>query len=211
MIHTVSTCLYEDQDYKVLYKAQGVHFDEMLPSGNAWEAVHRIDQDTSGLLLFARAELVELTRALFQTAGAVEKTYLAGASVKLPFREKLIEGFIGSRYRSSKKVKYFLNRKACPNSWHSLRPAALRIMEADPSLAGGIFKGFLYEVQLLTGARHQIRATFEALGAPLVGDKIYNEQADAADRMELHSYRLRFQHPQSPGKEIFVECPIQPA
>lgn len=199
-------CLFKSSEYKVLYKAQGIHFDELLPRGETggWEPVHRLDYETSGLLLFAQPNLVEPTRELFQRPGAVEKIYLAGTSEALPFDNEAVEGHIGSRYRSSKKVKFFFKGEKLPGAWHSMRPASLHIKKIPGNLDQDIFTGHLCEVQLHTGARHQIRATLAAYEKSIKGDALYNPTFEAGQRLELHAWKLKFSHPLT-GSQISVE------
>lgn len=206
--------IYEDSDYLVLNKEVRVHFDECLITqsvNHEWEPVHRIDFETSGLLLFSRGELLKLTRDRFQDPqGLLKKTYLVGASKDLASAwtqrgEGAVEGFIGSRYRSSKKVRFSFNKRDF-QGWHSVRTAKHVIGSHTDKVPA--FKGKIYQVELLTGARHQIRAYFEALDAPLVGDPLYGNPPVPGPRLELHSWRLEFEHPLKPGTRLSFEAPL---
>ncbi len=193
--------LYLSADYRILYKPHRVHYNEVLTQGEAeWAPVHRLDYETSGALLFSKPELVVETRKLFQIPGSVEKIYLAGASRALKSNKTEIEGFVASRHRSSKKVHFYFADHKPPRGWHSIQDASMDIEPVESDLAGGIFTGKLHQVKLLTGARHQIRAFFAAMEAPLVGDILYGAP-EGAPRMELHAWRLSFEHPRS-GEKI---------
>lgn len=210
----MATLLFEDQDYRVMTKRGGEHFDDpsITHSGSAgvsWEPVHRLDFETSGLLLCARPALVEVTRKLFQDpSSSLKKIYLAGASQEVPntfVHGKPVYGFIGSRYRSSKKVRWGFEEKEF-RAWHSVRPASLIVKEHEAPVAA--FQGKPYEVQLLTGARHQIRAFFASAGAPLCGDVLYGAKPLESGRLELHSWKMSFEHPEVEGKILEFEAPL---
>lgn len=216
--------IYVSKDYWVLNKNPGLHSDEIIthctslpPVTSHWELVNRLDFETTGALLFARAELLESTRRLFQSPGTVSKVYLAGAShsVSEDLLGRRLAGHIASRYRSSKKVRFVFEDDQpalrTVRNWHSVRPAQLivRALTSDPTV--GAFTGKLYEVELLTGARHQIRAFFEACSASLIGDTVYGASAPAegtpAPRLELHAWKLSFKHPET-NEEITTEAPV---
>lgn len=204
--------IFQDEDYLAVAKPPGVHFDDLSLtqgiSGGPWEAVHRLDRETSGVLLFAREPLVKPTRALFQDPeSSLEKIYLVGASRKPNASRQDVEGWVGARYRSSPKVR-FAFEKTKLRGYRNVRPALHRVrpLPAPEAPTGHPFTGKLFEVELLTGARHQIRAYFEAVEAPLVGDPVYNPDAKKGERLELHAWKLRFEHPTRAGKLYSLEA-----
>jgi 23S rRNA-/tRNA-specific pseudouridylate synthase len=187
--------LLEDSTYLAVNKPKSVHSDEVLAQGNNWELVHRLDFETSGVLLFSKPEILDAARKLFSQGTDIKKLYIAGATGEMAeglANGEPIDGFIASRYRSSKKVR-FIDVKSEARGWHSIRPVRHIINRLDPEQAKGCsFSGKLYKVQLVSGARHQIRAFFAAEKIPLVGDVLYG--APKAERLELHSWRLEFKH-----------------
>jgi 23S rRNA-/tRNA-specific pseudouridylate synthase len=201
--------LFEDSELCVVSKAPRVHFDEVFPKDTPWQAVHRLDFETSGCLLFAVPAAFEAYRELFsknlQGSSPIKKTYLAGSSARPgPFKHgTFIEGWILSRYRSSKKVQFKeldaeierLSHRTKKESEHfiegPLPDSDLRTEVARKKLG---FTGHIYQVELITGARHQIRAFFESKKAPLVGDPIYGEASEES-RLELHAWKLEFKSP----------------
>lgn len=204
--------VYQDADYCCVYKAPQEHFDEMeimrsVGAPGEWEPVHRLDYETSGLILWARAELVRPTRLLFQdpTSSSLEKVYWAGSSHPLPqelLQQQPIQGWMGSRYRKSKKVRYSDTPEPF-RGWHSIQPAAHNIRLSKGQYPS-FFRGTPYEVRLLTGARHQIRAYFAAQNCSLVGDPLYGTP-HANNRLELVSWKIAFQHPQKPEQRLLFE------
>ena len=205
--------LYEDKDYRVVFKNVREHYDDTSitqgSTASLWEPVHRLDFETSGLLLCAAPSLVASTRALFQEPGRIRKIYWAGASQELPesfLHGRAIHGFIGSRYRASKKVRYGFDEREF-KGWHSIRPASHIVRPHEGTIPQ--FQGIPYEVELLTGARHQIRAFFASQDASLRGDPLYGDPDDTSPRLELHSWKLSFEHPENPGHQLSFECPLE--
>ncbi len=192
--------LLETPDYLVLNKPCRKHFDEVLTQSvnkGVWVPAHRLDFETSGCLLFCRPEKLASFRAYFQSRPPeLEKLYLAGASRRvdeLENRESLeATGFIGGRYRSSKKVR-FATEATELKGYHGVQAVSHRVSRAQAARPDA-WEGEVYRVRLFSGARHQIRAWFAAQGAPLVGDPVYG---DAGERLELHAERLAWIDPES--------------
>ncbi len=206
--------LFEDSELCLVSKPAKQHFDELFPEDAPWKAVHRLDFETSGCLLFATEKGFEAYRELFsnqsQDAKQIKKIYLAGSTARPgPFRHgTFVEGWILSRYRSSKKVQFKELDAEIERLSHRTKKESEHIVEGplpedDPRTLLARkqlgFTGAIYQVELLTGARHQIRAYFESLKAPLVGDPIYGTAAEES-RLELHSWKLEFKSPIS-GKD----------
>ena len=150
--------------------------------------VHRLDRDTSGLIVFAKTE--PFKRILQQNWHRFDKTYLA-----------ITEGVIK---RDSGTLRCFLNEE------FSLR---VRSVPPDEDTREAIthFKVLkrthhttLVELKLETGRRHQIRVHLSDMGHPIVGDKPYGATTDPARRLALHSSELHFIHPATQAKMDFV-------
>lgn len=190
--------LYKNEILWAVNKPSHAHFNEILPQSvtDLWIAAHRLDFETSGLLLHCHKSQFERISKLFKDPSfGLQKYYIAGTSnipqVKIP---SLIKGHIGSRYRRSKSVKFTFEASEL-RGWHSSRPAQLTIDQTPriQQIAQDLeFEGHPYEIRLITGARHQIRATLAALDAPIVGDPLYGEVSKAKKNqaMELHAHRL---------------------
>lgn len=210
--------LYESKDFLIVNKPSGMHSDEfMMHSIKKWLLCNRLDFETSGCLLFCCPELEPAMRALFSTHQGVQKLYLVGLSQDPGrFEEdfETIEGFIGSRYRSSKKVKFSLHPDDF-RGYHSIRPVKHRVKVPKPVEIPSALQlpGVVHQVQLLSGARHQIRAYFGSLNSPVVGDTVYgfnpktnsNEKPNPAT-IALHALSLRFEHPNFKGDIVFAEA-----
>jgi 23S rRNA pseudouridine1911/1915/1917 synthase len=154
--------------------------------------VHRLDRETSGLMLFARTELIQA--ALQKNWKLVTKKYLA-----------MVEG-TPSNPAGTLKDRLLEDK--------SLR---VRRVETGGELAITHYrvltthgKRSILELQLETGRKHQIRVQLAALGHPIVGDSKYGATTGSARRLMLHSCELSFSHPVSGAPTKFVSTPPTP-
>lgn len=152
--------------------------------------VHRLDRETSGVMMFAKTEEVaEKFRA--DWASLTEKTYLARVEGLLEeesgtFESYLLEDADGYRVRSV----------AAPDARRAPRgaktPRLARTEWRRLSTADGTT---LVEVKLKTGRKNQIRVHFSEAGHPVIGDEKYG--GERASRLYLHALSLRFRHPRT--------------
>jgi 23S rRNA pseudouridine1911/1915/1917 synthase len=171
------------------------------PSPREGGLVHRLDTDTSGLLLAARTGAAHaLLRAQF-SARAVEKGYLAlvageihaGGEIALP----LLHDPRDSRRMQAASDPTYAEE-------HGARPAVTRF---EPVERRGGFT--LLEVEIPTGVMHQIRAHLAFIGHPLAGDALYGGPAlPGLSRHFLHAARLAFAHPD--GSRARYESALPP-
>lgn len=144
--------------------------------------VHRLDKETSGLLVVARDDATHAALQEKVRKREVERVYLALAGGRLGSRTGTIDAPIGraSRQRHRMAVSGAASRQARTNF------EVLELLSAESYL----------EVKLETGRTHQIRAHFSAIGHPLVGDTTYGgEEKYGLRRQFLHAHRLAFAHP----------------
>ena len=147
--------------------------------------VHRLDRDTSGLLVLARSEPVHAALQEAIRRREVEREYLALVAGRLGSRTGTIDAAIG-RDRANRTV--MSTRTDKPRS-------AITHFEVVEELPGRS----LLRVKLETGRTHQIRAHMLAIGHPVCGDQVYGGSASGSalglTRQFLHSARLVFSHP----------------
>jgi 23S rRNA pseudouridine1911/1915/1917 synthase len=143
--------------------------------------VHRLDRETSGLMVFARSEAVQAT--LQGTWDAVEKKYRAVVEGAPPQDAGVLE----SHLDESDRFKVWSTHEG-PNT----RRAVTRYRVEKKGAANT-----LVELTLETGRRHQIRVQLADAGCPIVGDKKYGARTNPIKRVALHASSLRFPHPVS--------------
>jgi 23S rRNA pseudouridine1911/1915/1917 synthase len=146
--------------------------------------VHRLDKETSGLLVVARDDATHAALQEQVRRREVERVYLALAGGRLGSRTGTIDAPIGraSRQRHRMAVSGAASRQARTHF------EVLELLSAESYL----------EVKLETGRTHQIRAHFGAIGHPLIGDSTYGGEAKyGLGRQFLHAHRLAFAHPAS--------------
>ncbi len=156
--------------------------------------VHRLDKDTTGVILVAREPRVQeqLSRQFHDRK--VEKIYRAVVEGVIERPEGAVEGNIGRHPKDRKRMTMVQK-----GGRHSL--SRYKTVEN--------LRGFSYvEVYPHTGRTHQIRVHLAYIGHPVVGDEVYGKRfRRAALRPLLHAFRLTFYHPVT-GRPILIEAPV---
>jgi len=156
--------------------------------------VHRLDRETSGLLVFAKNEAVK--KKLQDDWEHAEKKYYAIVEGVPKKREGKIESYLNE----TKAFKVYSDAMS-DQTKHAV--TRYKVLKADKTHA-------LLEIILDTGRKHQIRVHLSDLGCPIVGDKKYGALTNPIRRIALHAYSLSFSHPVSKKKMQF-STPIPPA
>ncbi|MEK6528509.1 MAG: RluA family pseudouridine synthase [Nitrospirota bacterium] len=150
--------------------------------------VHRLDRDTSGLIMFAKNEKIKHT--LQNNWKQVEKRYYAiveGTPAKK-------EGEIESCLKETKSLKVFSGSHSDESKLSKTKYKVLK---------PGRYHALL-DIQLETGHKNQIRVHLADIGHPVVGDKKYGAKTNPFKRLGLHAYLLSFKHPET-GKQLRFE------
>ena len=186
--------------------------------GGLLEAAHRLDRDTSGLLVLARSQTARRSLGLAFERRQVRKRYLAVVQGRLPRPAGTIhlplaaDPWLPPRQR----IDPILGRPAI-SRWRV-------IATATDALASSTSGGWsLVELEPVTGRSHQLRAHLAWLGAPILGDHLYGSSAAAAQRCPdspdppapfgaagrlcLHATRLEFPHPAT-GRLVSLQAPV---
>lgn len=207
--------VFEDEHLAVLDKPAGLvvhpgpgHWDDTLVnvlvgrgtglSSGSTEGrpgiVHRLDRDTSGLLVVAKSDLAHRKLATAIERRQVKRVYAALVWGHLRKSPVDIEAPIARNPKDRKRMT------VAQGGRHAVTHATLvaRFAHAD-----------LLRVKLGTGRTHQIRVHLAAIDHPVVGDRTYSRRKDPVPtpRMFLHAHRLRFNHPES-GEELTVESEL---
>lgn len=204
--------LYEDEHLLVVDKPAGMpvhpsrgHYSGTLvhallghglAGGDSFRpgVVHRLDKDTSGLLVVAKSGEVHRRLVAMMKKRAVDRRYLALVHGGFATESGTIEAPVGRDpvRRTSMTVGGVGAREARTH---------FRVLERLGDFS-------LVEARLETGRTHQIRVHFLAIGHPVVGDPVYaRRDAVGLGRQFLHSYRLSFAHPMT-GESLDVEAPL---
>jgi len=162
--------------------------------------VHRLDKDTSGLIIVAKNDAAHLALARQLKEREVEKTYLALVEGRLSPAEGVIDAPLGRHPRHRKKMAVVAGGRAARTRYRVLR-------EIDGRS--------LVEVRPETGRTHQVRVHFASIGHPVAGDALYGRRATPGSpagraglrRQFLHAQRLAFRHPRT-GERLELEAPL---
>lgn len=149
--------------------------------------VHRLDRETSGLLVFAKNEAVK--KKLQDDWEHAEKKYYAIVEGVPKKREGKIESYLN-------ETKAFKVYSDAMSEYTKQAVTRYKVIKADKTHA-------LIEIILDTGRKHQIRVHLSDLGCPIVGDKKYGALTNPIRRIALHAYSLTFSHPVSKKKMQF--------
>ncbi len=213
-----SLVIFEDDDILVVNKPPGlssqgggrdVHsLDELLgafakPSGSRPRLIHRLDRDTSGVLLTGKTQPAAAFLGKAMMGRRVRKTYLA---IVAPGAISPREGVIEAPLRREDKGRDSFVRVSPPD--HPDAQSATtryRVLAANDRAA-------LVELSPRTGRMHQLRVHMASIGHPIAGDPRYGGSmvvdGVAAPRLMLHAASLGFPHPA--GGERRMEAPLPP-
>jgi 23S rRNA pseudouridine1911/1915/1917 synthase len=160
--------------------------------------VHRLDRDTSGVLVVARTDRAHQALARQFHDRQVEKTYLAliHGRMKQP-QGRITKSIARDPIRRTRMTARLGSGRAADTEY--------RVIEEWPHFS-------LLEVRIKTGRTHQIRVHLSSLGHPIVGDRLYGAPAalpglPALERFFLHAHRLSFTSP-STNELISIESPL---
>jgi 23S rRNA pseudouridine1911/1915/1917 synthase len=159
--------------------------------------VHRLDRDTSGLLLVAKHDAAQASLMAQLKARRIKKTYLALVHGSVDAAVGRIEAPIGRDARDRKRMAVVPDGRAATTGY--------RVRERFPDWT-------LLEVDLVTGRTHQIRVHLAALGHPVAGDTVYGtgtarKGPDGLERLFLHAWRLELVGPTN-GQLIRAEASL---
>ena len=207
--------LYEDAEIIVVNKARGmtVHPADTVKSGTLVNAllyhckdlsgingvkrpgiVHRLDKDTSGVMVVAKTDAAHLSLAAQIKDKIATRTYLAIVHGVLTDNAGIISGAIGRDKVDRKKMAITSDGKPAVTEF--------KVLER--------FESFTYvECKLQTGRTHQIRVHMKAIGHPLLGDTKYTARKNFFDieGQALHSHTLKLIHPTT-GERMSFTAPL---
>ena len=210
--------LYQDDDLAVVFKPSGmvVHpaagnargtlvnallgrLDNLSGIGGEIRPgiVHRIDKDTSGLLLVAKNDFSHVALSEQIKAHTVKRAYRAIVIGGLREDAGTVEGPIGRHPTDRKRMAIVPGGREAVTHWTALEP---------------LWGATLIEARLTTGRTHQIRVHMASIGHPVLGDPVYGPKRSpypVEGGQLLHAFRLGFVHPRT-GEEMLFEADPEP-
>ena len=206
--------VYQDDDLAVVFKPSGMvvhpaagnetgtlvnallrHLDNLSGIGGEIRPgiVHRIDKDTSGLLLVAKNDMAHVSLSEQIKAHAVHRAYRAIVIGGFKADSGDVDAPIGRHPTDRKKMAIVPDGRSARTHWQVLEP-----------LRGAT----LVECRLTTGRTHQIRVHMASIGHPVLGDPVYGPKKSpwpVTGGQLLHAYRIGFVHPRT-GEEMLFEA-----
>ena len=166
--------------------------------------VHRLDKDTSGLMVVAKTDTTQIALQQAIQVRAIDRKYLTLVHGWIAPDSGLIDAPLG------RDVRERMRMAVSDSSSAKQSVTTFRVLERFE--AGRFDDGFtLLECKLYTGRTHQIRVHMTYIGHPCVGDPVYGQRKIKADlglqRQFLHSYRMEFDHPVTGAKMLFIDPP----
>ncbi|MGV3631521.1 MAG: RluA family pseudouridine synthase [Bacteroidota bacterium] len=176
---TIST---EKVKTKTLYHTLSLHVKREDPNNKIF-VVHRLDRETSGLLVFAKSEQMKLRLQKNWNDEIKERTYIAVVEGRVKEKEKTILSYL----KESKALKVHSSQNP---TYGQEAVTHYKLLEYRNNSS-------VLEVNLDTGRKNQIRVHMQEIGHPIVGDKKYGAKTVLAGRIALHAMTLSFKHPRT--------------
>ncbi len=154
--------------------------------------VHRLDRDTSGVILVAKNDAAHLSLAKQLKSRTIEKTYVALVEGTPKPEQGAIDAPIARDPRRRERMAVLEGGRDALTAY--------RVIER--------FHGYaLVEAKPKTGRTHQIRVHLAAIGHPIAGDAVYGHRTPLVARQFLHARRIAFDHPRT-GERMTIEAPL---
>ena len=184
-------------DDGTLVNALLFHLDSLSGIGGEMRPgiVHRLDKDTSGLMLVAKDDATHAALSQQLSDRQMEKHYRAIVFGRMKEPDGVIEKPIGRSKTDRKKMAVDENGRWAKTEW--------KVLKEYPDRT-------LLDVHIITGRTHQIRVHMASIGHPVLGDPLYgHKRMPDAPRLMLHAYSLEFTHPATGERMRFTApCPF---
>lgn len=184
----------DKETQKTAYYIISTYLKSIDPAARVF-VVHRLDRETSGLMLFAKNEEVKLAMQRAWNDTVIERKYVAVTEGVFESEQ----GTISTYLTESKALKVYATTKEDGKVAHTAYRVLNTSAKKDMSLV---------ELELETGRKNQIRAHLEHINHPIIGDKKYGATRESPiGRVALHAMSIRFVHPKT-GEELAFSTPI---
>ncbi|MGG5181117.1 RluA family pseudouridine synthase [Bacillus sp. MM09(2025)] len=158
--------------------------------------IHRLDQDTSGTVIFAKHRLAHAALDQMLSKKTIKRTYIAIAEGLFKKKKGTIDAAIG------RDKHHAVKRRISPTGQKAV--THFQVMDINKRLQLTAVK-----LQLETGRTHQIRVHLSSIGHPLAGDTLYDGVREYINRCALHAKQVDMKHPFT-GEHLIIEAPLPP-
>ncbi len=158
--------------------------------------IHRLDQDTSGTVIFAKHRLAHAVLDQMLSKKAINRTYLAIAQGLFKKKKGTIQAAIG------RDKHHAVRRRVSPTGQSAKTHYEVFYLNKRLQVTA-------VKLRLETGRTHQIRVHLSSLGHPLAGDTLYGGKRDLINRCALHAKQVDMNHPFT-GEKLTIEAPLPP-
>ncbi len=209
--HSRLRLVYEDEYILVIDKGYGLlsMSTERIKTGTAYSIlsdyvksqnpenklfiVHRLDRDTSGLMMFAKSKGIQEQMQHNWHNIVLERKYVA-----------VVEGAVEQKEGT---IRSYLAENSVFQVYSTDNPEEGQLAITRYKVLGGNRRFSLVELDLETGRKNQIRVHMHDMGHSIIGDRKYGAHSSPLGRVALHAYKLRFAHPVT-RREMDFETPI---
>lgn len=160
---------------------------------NTSHLVHRLDRDTSGLMLYAKDVQTQQSFVQGWQEIVTDRRYVALVSGEVEKEEGTIRSWLT-------EDKHFITHSSHVDNGGKYAVTHYKVLDKGNGYS-------LLELELETGRKNQIRVHLSDLGCPIVGDRKYGSEDNSINRLALHAYVLCFRHPVT-GKYLRFQTPI---
>lgn len=178
---------------KTAYGTLKTYLKEKNPENKIF-IVHRLDRDTSGVMIFAKNEEMQQKLQANWSEIVIERMYVAVVEGRVPKDEDTISSYLKE---NSALVSFSSDTDAFGGK---LAVSNYKVVRRSPAFS-------LVEVKIDTGRKNQIRVHMQDLGHPIVGDTKYGSKKNPLGRLGLHAKTIIFKHPKS-GKVLEFVSPV---
>lgn len=174
---TIST---EREKTRTLFRYLSQYLKQSDPNAKVF-VVHRLDRETSGLLVFAKDEQSKFRLQKNWNENVIERTYVAVVEGRVAEKKKTIESYL-------KESKALIVHSSKNETYGQQAITHYEVLEQRSNSA-------LMQINLETGRKNQIRVHMQEIGHPIFGDKKYGSKVPMIGRIALHAKTLVFKHP----------------
>lgn len=186
--HLLTIATNNEKERTMFHKV--ISYEKQKNKNNKIFIVHRLDKDTSGLLVFAKTELIK--NKMQDKWDDTKRGYVAVVEGKLENKSDTIKSYLV-------EDKNFITHSTTKDKG-KLAITKYRCINKSKSYS-------LLDIEILTGRKNQIRVHMKEINNPIIGDKKYGAKTNPLRRLGLHANRLEFNHPMT-GEYMKFESKI---